>query len=298
MNAPSRSAPPPNTAPPRSAPPPSNGSGSRPSAPPPPNASATAAVDPATAAQFAIIRGRERRAQRVMLYGPGGVGKSTLASLAPRPLVLDIEGSTSELEVARIKTINSFPALRANLQAYDRLAEFDTIVLDTVTKAEEFAVAHTFDTVPNENGQRVDRLEGYGWGKGPRHVYDTFMLMLQDLDQLVERGKHVIVIAHSQVTTTVNPSGTDWWRHEPRLLSSKNADIRERIYNWADHVLFVGFDVVVNKEGLGTGGGARTIHTRELPSHRAKTRRKVDPRPFANEADGSIWDLILGAQQQ
>ena len=70
-----------------------------------------------------------------------------------------------------------------------------TIVLDSATRAEELAVAHTLASVPHEKGQRVQRIEDYGFGKGYSHVYDTFLTLLGDLDQHTRAGRHVVPAA-------------------------------------------------------------------------------------------------------
>ena len=66
-----------------------------------------------------ISKGIVLRPQKVVVYGPEGIGKSTFASHFPDPLFLDIEDSTSQLDVKRIPDINSW-AMRANdeLRAY------------------------------------------------------------------------------------------------------------------------------------------------------------------------------------
>ena len=50
---------------------------------------------------MAIRRGRIPRPQKVVIYGPEGVGKSTLAGRLPEPVFLDTEGGTHHLDVAR-----------------------------------------------------------------------------------------------------------------------------------------------------------------------------------------------------
>src|SRR5687768_11328668 len=49
----------------------------------------------------AVRRGRLSSAHRIVIYGPDGVGKSTLAADADEPIALDIEGGTGLIDVAR-----------------------------------------------------------------------------------------------------------------------------------------------------------------------------------------------------
>ncbi|HOX27491.1 MAG TPA: ATP-binding protein [Candidatus Krumholzibacteria bacterium] len=248
--------------------------------------------------QFSVLSGKLDTPQRVVIYGPGGIGKSTLAALAPKPVFLDIEGGTNELDVLRVPDINTFSDLRGVLQS-NVLDGFQTVVLDTATKAEELATAHTLANTPHEKGHYVKSVEGYGFGKGMQHVFDTFMLLLSDLDRQVRLGRNVVLVAHDCVTDVPNPVGDDWIRYEPHLQAPKSgkASIRNRVIQWADHVLFVGYDVAA-KDGKGIGGGTRTIYTFELPSHIAKSRKIRESLPFTTPDDSRIWDLILGVRHE
>lgn len=266
------------------------------SAPPPTNAgpgSTIVSVD-----QFVVTTGTQYGAERVVIYGPGGVGKSTLASLIPgRTLFLDIERSTRKLGVQRIDTIRRFDELRAVLQS-PILENYDSIVIDSATKVEELAAAWVVDNVPHEKGGRVSSIEGYGWGKGWGHIYDAFLLFVSDLDRAVEKGKNVVLICHDCISDVPNPIGEDFIRYEPRLQTGKSGkhSIRSRIVEWADHVLFVGYDVVA-KDGKGKGGGTRTIWTQERPDHIAKSRTVTQAVPFESEVDGTIWNLIFAKEE-
>lgn len=44
-----------------------------------------------------ITKGKIKSAQKVVIYGPEGIGKSTFASQFPNPLFIDTEGSTKTL---------------------------------------------------------------------------------------------------------------------------------------------------------------------------------------------------------
>jgi hypothetical protein len=263
-------------------------------APPPPNGNG-GQPKIAEPTDFTISTGRRQGAQRIVEYGPGGVGKSTLASLMPgRTLFLDIERSTLDLEVERIDSITSFSALRSVLQS-SLLDPYSSIVIDSATKAEELAIAHTLATVPHEKGGRVASIEGYGFGKGYQHVYDTFLLLLADLDRIVEKGKNVVLVCHECISDVPNPAGEDFLRYEPRLQCPKSgkASIRNRVVEWADHVLFLGYDVF-SEDGKGKGSGTRTIWPQERPDHIAKSRKLTEPMPWNEKTDASVWTAIIG----
>jgi len=264
--------------------------------PPPANSKRAEIPEQTEQRKFAAISGTVDAPQRIVVYGPGGIGKSTLASLAPAPVFLDIEQGTNALDVTRIEGLETFADVRAVLQS-NVLDGFRTVVLDSATKAEELAVAHTLASTPHEKGHHVKSIEGYGFGKGPQHVYDSYMLLLADLDKQIRQGRNVIMIAHSCIDNVPNPVGDDWIRHEPHMQSPRSgkASIRNRVVQWADHVLFVGYDVVAT-DGKGRGAGTRTIYTYELPSHVAKSRTVRAALPFENAEDGRIWSMIFGGK--
>ena len=168
------------------------------------------------------------------------------------------------------------------------------LVIDSATKAEELCVAHTLATVSHEKNGRVCRsIEDYGWGKGYMHVFEQFLALLTVLDLHSRAGRHVILICHDCTSNVPNPAGEDWLRYEPRLQNpnSGKASIRLRVREWADHVLFMGYDVAV-KDGKGQGAGTRTLYPSELPHCMAKSRTRQYPIAVGNAAD-ELWNEIV-----
>ena len=51
--------------------------------------------------QLKIHTGKAGGALKVVVYGPEGIGKSTLAAHFPRPVFIDTEGSTRHMDVSR-----------------------------------------------------------------------------------------------------------------------------------------------------------------------------------------------------
>ncbi|MCE5327859.1 MAG: ATP-binding protein [Planctomycetaceae bacterium] len=249
-------------------------------------------------------------AHRVTIFGPGGGGKTNTACAAPGMKgFFDLEESLPVLrsqmpqeildQIKIISTIKGktgaegWQALRDTLHmgGWD---EIKTIVIDSATKAEEWATAWVIKNVPHEKGNKVERIEDYGFGKGYSHVYETFLTLLGDLDQHVRAGRHVVLIAHDCTAEVPNPAGEDYIRYEPRLqspASGKNS-IRLRVREWADHVLFIGYDLDT-KDGKAKGSGTRTIYPVELPHCMAKSRTMSEPMPL-NKFDTAVWARLLG----
>src|SRR4051812_45328146 len=120
----------------RTAPPPAAGA----------NGSPPAAVQRRT---FTTSRGVTRAASRVVIYGPGGIGKSSLGGMAPGVVFADIERSTEDLDVARVEGLSSWQDLRDWLNS-DSFADVKTVCIDSATKAEEWCVQHVLRNVRND----------------------------------------------------------------------------------------------------------------------------------------------------
>ena len=58
-----------------------------------------------------IISGKVPKAQKIVLYGVEGIGKSTFASQFPNPLFIDTEDSTLHMDVKRLAKPTSWTML-------------------------------------------------------------------------------------------------------------------------------------------------------------------------------------------
>lgn len=66
--------------------------------------------------QLKIHTGKAGGALKVVVYGPEGIGKSTLAAHFPRPVFIDTEGSTRHMDVSRTDKPTSWTMLMEQVQ--------------------------------------------------------------------------------------------------------------------------------------------------------------------------------------
>lgn len=220
-----------------------------------------------------------------------------MQTVGMKPLFLDLGDGTRFLDVKRISSeqgLSTWDDLRSILHSPTIWKDFNAVVIDDLTKAEELATAWVIANIPHEKGKTVTSIESYGFGKGFTHLYETFLLLLNDLDAHVRAGRQVVCIAHECTAKVPNPSGENFIRYEPRLQSPESGknSIRHRIKEWTDHLLFVGYDVFVNDDGKAKGSGTRTIYPTELPTHMAKSRDLSEPIPYV-KGSAELWQKLL-----
>ena len=218
-------------------------------------------------------------------------------------MFLDLDEGAFELrhpvtgkKVDHIPGIRNFADVRTALQQVDLYDNYETVVVDNVTILQDWAEPHVVATIPTEKGAKVTNLVGYGYNKGYKHLYDVMRGPLADCDELVRRGKNVILIAQAALRSVPNPSGEDFLRAGLRLHADKSWNIESLYCEWASHILRIDYlNAFVNKDKKISGATTRAIFTQPELHFRAKSRTIQEPViSFENKADDSIWQFIFG----
>jgi hypothetical protein len=212
-----------------------------------------------------ITKGKQARAQRVVLYGVESVGKSTFAAQFPNPLFLDIEQGTSHLDVDRCD-INSWKQLTDSL-AEAKATDYQTIVIDSADWAERLCVEDLLAT------SKKTSIEDFGFGKGWVMVAERMSRMLASVDTLIDAGKNVVLIAHSKIVRFEAPDALAAYdRYELKLSKQSSPLLKE----FADELWFLRFKTKVSTtdtgRGKGIGGKERILLTTHSAAYDAKTR--------------------------
>ncbi|WP_296012668.1 ATP-binding protein [uncultured Adlercreutzia sp.] len=234
-----------------------------------------------------ITRGKQPKAQKIVVYGVEGIGKTTLASQFPDPLFIDTEGGTSHMDVARAEPPKTWAAL---LQAVDEVRATrpcSTLVVDTADWAERLCAAH----VCQREGKAS--IEDFGYGKGYVKMAEEFGRLLDKLTELTDAGICVLLLAHSEVRKFEEPNEAGAYdRWELKLSKSGQKKIAPLVKEWADAVLFLNYKQIVEnvaKDGqapkLKARGGKRVIYATHHACWDAKNRWGMpDESPLAFES--------------
>jgi len=214
-----------------------------------------------------ISRGKQDRPAKLVVYGEPGVGKTSLAANARKPIFLATEDGTSQLDVARFPLVQHWDEAEqaiATLQQEEH--GFETLVIDTADGLEPMNWA----AVARAHGK--PHLEDIGYGKGHIFAGDRWRSFLAKLDLLVRfRKMTIVIICHSSMTRVEDLNSGTYDRFGLKL--HKRAV--EAFTEWSDAVLFARHETVVaERKGRGRAvmSGMRILHTQLAGSHFAKNR--------------------------
>ena len=222
-----------------------------------------------------FIEGKLNKAQKVVIYGPEGIGKSTFALSFPEPIVIDVEGSTANFEAKRFEKPNSWTMLMSQIQYAIDNKPCKTLIIDTVDYVEQHLTKpHIVATIPTGKGGRAKTIEDYGYGSGYVHLADAWGKMLNKLQEVIDVGINVVLCGHAQMRKFEQPDEMGAYdRWELKLEKRDSALTKE----WADMVLFANYKtmVVATDTKKKATGGKRTMYTTHHPAWDAKNRHNL-----------------------
>lgn len=220
-------------------------------------------------------RGVLPKSQIYIIYGPNGVGKTTLATAFSQSIIADLEdGSNHVTNTTRISA--------SKLKTYDDLLElikevknhaFKTFVLDSVESLESLIQ----DKIKKDNN--VVSIEDIPYGKGmvyTREEFERFMRLMHELRD--EKEMNIILVGHSQTKAYSDPNANVTYDRQVLRTNEKVASI---IKDLSDSILFLTYKVDTvsqkNKDKVKAyGDGERVIYTQWRPGFDAKSRYQLE----------------------
>lgn len=234
---------------------------------------------------------------RIMVYGPEGVGKSTLGAKAERPIFIAAEGGSDQLtdrngvpvhELEGVKTWDEMMNAVASLAKEKH--DFKTLVLDSADWLEALAHKKILKDFP---GKTITTVSG-GYGSGYRQTQNMFQELIAQLSGLREsRGMNIIFTAHSHVKPVKDPDAIeDYDAYEIKCHELVSSALRE----WVDALFFVRFKTHVKgssdekSRARAFGDDERILYTVKRPAFQAKNRYGI---PSEMSFGLNVWDHIM-----
>ncbi|WP_373712108.1 ATP-binding protein [Jeotgalibaca porci] len=216
---------------------------------------------------FEVSSGKLKKAQKVVIYGVEGIGKTTFASCFPNVGFIDVEDSTTHLDVKRLPKPSSWTMLIQQVKHVKDNQLFGTLAIDTLDKAEELCKQH----VMTSNGWTAIDSEGYG--KKFVALEKEFGNFLNLLSDVVDSGINVVLVAHAIQRKVEEPDQLGQYDHYELKLEKRNGPLPKE---WADAVLFAKFKNIIITDSKSNNkkatGGQRVMYTTHNPAWDAKNR--------------------------
>lgn len=218
-----------------------------------------------------ITYGYIQEAQKVVIYGPEGIGKSTFAAQFPEPLFIDTEGSTKRLNVARLPAPDTWEEIGEEINyVRNNPAICKTLVIDTADWAERLCEASVCAKAKKHT------IEDFGYGKGYTYLSNEFAGLLKQLNAVIRAGINVVIVAHAKLRKFEQPDELGAYDRWELKLSKFVAPM---LKEWADAVLFANYKtytVKTDNDKYKAAGGERVMYTAHHPCWDAKNRYGLD----------------------
>lgn len=226
-----------------------------------------------------LTKGRGSLPPRVLIYGPPGMGKTSLAADFPAPVFIQAEdGYPSDLADPpprfEREQLGGFDGVLDAVQAlYDEDHDRQTLVIDSLDKLEPWVWAKTCEM------NQWDSIEKPGYGKGYLAAEEQWRDLLAGLNALRrDRGMTILLIGHSTIETVNDPTTVAYSRYDIRLQKRATALFQDEM----DAILFINQDVTIKPDdpkakagasrSRADGGGNRWIYAAPRPAFVAKNR--------------------------
>ena len=215
-----------------------------------------------------LVSGIVNKPYKVLNYGQAGVGKTTWATMAQDPVILDVERGADRIDCLKTPYINSSENLYQFIREIVQKNMARTLVLDSADALQKIFVNEILAEF------KIKALSDYGYGKGYELLNAKWEKFIDSLDWLKDNGFNSIVIGHEVVKRHEDPRLAEGY---DRILLKMHQKSAGTLIPRMDAVLYMTYDVTIvkgekNAKAKAFGKGERVMFTSETPAFVAKNR--------------------------
>ena len=198
------------------------------------------------------------------IFGEGGMGKTTLASLFPKPVFIRTEDGSQSL--AGNENVSLFPIASSSNDVLDQIEalatqehDFKTVVVDSITQLATI-IEHEI-VAADPKAKSINQADG-GYGAGYNTAAEKHRQVREWAGALAyDRNMNVVFIGHADTETMDLPDMDPYGRYTVRMN-------KKSLPHYTDNVDLVGFvRLVTFTSGSGEKKRASTTGEREIICH-------------------------------
>lgn len=182
------------------------------------------------------------------IVGEGGIGKTTLASLFPKPIILRTEDGTMSLDGR--DDVALFPVAKKSQECFDYISmlgteehDFKTLIVDSITQLNILIEKEIVELDPKAKSLN-SALGGYGAGfSAVSEVHRKFREWCGMLSS--DKDMNIVFIAHTDTEVIEMPDQDAYTRYTIRMN-------KKSVSHYSDNVDVVGY---LKLKTFTTGGG-------------------------------------------
>ena len=231
-----------------------------------------------------IRRTKRLRAPKVVIAGPGKIGKTTFAATAPNAIGILTEDGADNVDAA------AFPLATSLAEVYQAIGtllkeehDYQTVFIDSLDWLEPLVHQHVCAA------NKWASIEAAGYGKGYIAAADEWRTLLNGLEELrAQRNMAVILIAHDKIKRFESPLHDGYDQYVLKLHDRAAALVQE----WADVIGWANYKITTVESDAGYGNkevkarttGQRVLHVEPHPAHMGGNRFGLKNMPLDWEA--------------
>ena len=235
-----------------------------------------------------IRRTKRLRAPKIVIAGPGKIGKTTFAAHAPAAIGILTEDGADAVDA------NAFPLAGSLEEVYAAMEtlltqdhDFQTVFVDSLDWLEPLIHAHVC------KANKWASIEAPGYGKGYVAAAEEWRNLLNGFEALrQQKNMAVILIAHDKIKHFESPLHDGYDQYVLKLHDRAAALIQE----WADVIGWANYQIITTESDSGFGNketkarttGKRILHVEPHPAHMGGNR-------FALKNMALDWDAFASA---
>jgi hypothetical protein len=218
------------------------------------------------------IKQPAKLAPRIVIHGGPGIGKSTLASQAPNPIFIDLEGGLGELPTQAFQPTSFDEVLESIGVLFTDDHQYMTLAIDSLDWLEALIWKKVVDNNKVEDISKIPYGQGYAEALGLWKKFFEGVTALRNV-----KGMMILMVCHSQILKIEEPLNPPYDSYALKLHKKASALVEE----YSDCIFFANQKVITTSEdGKGFNQkrnramttSERILHTSPNPAYTAKSR--------------------------